>query len=598
MPLGDLTGTLGKKRAAHLLRRACGGGTVEEIDAFALLTPQQAVERLFNTELPDPVLPIDPLTGEEWITSGNFQSEERELEQQFLQWHLGQMLGTGIADDIKLAFIFRERLVYFMHTHFTSKKSTQRNLSGDMRALFYQQALFRLYAFDADPIIIPPEDPNDPESTETIIPKSFKELTKKVCLDNAMLIFLDGRLNVKGSVNENFARELLELYSIGRGLEGTNPEPEFDGDYFVFTEQDVQEGAKVLSGFNVDLTFTTLDEETGLPRGQVRGSVNNANRHEEGVKTLSDRLGGGIITPNAELTFAGRSTEASVIDEISQLVNLIYEQDETSLAICRELYRFFVYSQVDQSLQDDIIQEMAMVFAANDYQIQPVLERLFTSLHFYEAEPGNTDNNFGSIIKSPIELVLGFARNFNLTIPDYETELERFGELAGYHLNQIDGQGMDYYEPFEVAGYAAYHQFPIYNRNWISTNYLANRYQFIEAGIADENADEVWQVNVVEFVRSTFPTEAPNARELIIAIAEHFLPIAENLSFDPSSNGDLTQERLNYFLNAFLFSPQIDGDPEAQWTNRWVNNIDPTTVANQLKNLFNAMLQTPEYQLM
>ena len=70
MPLNVLASTLGTKRAAHLLRRTCLGGSIAEIDAFASLTPTQAVEQLFTTGLPDPVLPIDPLTGNEWITTG------------------------------------------------------------------------------------------------------------------------------------------------------------------------------------------------------------------------------------------------------------------------------------------------------------------------------------------------------------------------------------------------------------------------------------------------------------------------------------------------------------------------------------------------
>lgn len=606
MPLTQLSTTLGVKRAAHLLRRTCAGASVSEIDAFALLTPQEAVEQLFNSDIPDAGYPVDPLTGEEWITTGNAQSEESDLERQFLEWHLGQMLGTGIEDITKLPYIFRERLVLFMHTHFTTKRS----VVGSSRALYYQQALFRLYALDQDDIVIPPvdpeADPDDPDSMETIVPRNFKELTKKLCVDNAMLVFLDGRLNVKGSVNENFARELLELYSVGRGLEGNIPEPEFDGDYFVFTEQDVQEGAKVLSGFEVDSSFSTLDSETGLPKGRVKGfstssgqeTIRIANQHEEGTKSFSTRLGGGVITPNEDLFDGGRNTESSVLDEISQLVDLIYDQGETARAICRELYRFFVYHDISESLQNDIIQDMADVFTANDFKIQPVLEALFTSEHFYEAEAGNNDNNFGAIIKSPIDLVLGFARNFEVTIPDYDTDLENYNLFAGTLLSQISNLGMDYYEPFEVAGYAAYHQFPTFNRNWITTNYLANRYGFINSSISDGLNTELGQVDIVQFVQNNFSTEAPIARDLIIAIAEHFLPSSEDLSFDTANVGELTVERLNYFLTAFLFTPQIDADPETAWSDRW--STDPTNevVANQLTNLFNAMLQTPEYQLM
>ncbi|WP_436517788.1 DUF1800 domain-containing protein [Ekhidna sp. To15] len=589
MPLNALTSTLGTKRAAHLLRRTCFGGSIAEIDAFATLTPAQAVAQLFTSGLPDPTLPIDPLTGEEWITNGNAQSEGFELERYFLAWHIGQMLGNGVEDALKLPYIFRERLVFFFHTHFTTKRS----VVNSSRAIYYQQALFRLFAIDGEDITIPADDPMDPD---IVVPRNLKQLTKKLSVDNAMLIFLDGRFNVKGSPNENYARELMELYSIGRGLEGNVPEPEFDGDYFNYTEEDVQAGAQVLSGFNVDPTFANIDEETGLPRGVVRGGT-TASSHEEGTKTFSARMNNGEVVPDSDLLLGGSPTEESVLDEISQYVDLIYNQAETARSICRELYRFFVYHQVDQSLQDDIIQDMADIFTANEFKIQPVLEALLTSEHFYEAEAGTDDNNFGSLIKSPIDLVLGFMRNFELELPDYETELNTYYEYTTDLLGEIRIQGMDYYEPFEVAGYPAYHQFPIFNRSWITTNYLTNRYNFIRGSIVSQNP-EMGQVDILQFVQDNFSAAAPNARDLIIAIAEYLLPTSENLTFDTPDVGELTVERLNYFLTAFLFSPQFDADPEAAWTNRWTNGIDMDTVRNQLTNLFNAMLQSPEYQLM
>lgn len=590
MPLNELTSALGKKRAAHLLRRTCFAGSINEIDAFATLTPAQAVDQLFNDTLPEPVLPIDPLTGNEWIT-GAFapESEGFELDRYFLAWHIGQMLGNGVDDVVKLSYIFRERLVFFFHTHFTTKRS----VVGSSRALYYQQALFRLFAFDQEDITIPAEDPMDPD---IIVPRNFKQLTKKLSVDNAMLVFLDGRFNVKGSPNENYARELLELYSIGRGLEGNVPEPEFQGDYFYFTEEDVQAGARVLSGFNVDDTFSNIDEETGLPRGVVRGGT-IATSHEEGTKTFSSRMTDGVVTPNTDLMQAGNPTEESVLDEISQFVDLIYSQAETARSICREMYRFFVYHQVDQVLQDDIIQDMADIFTANEFKIQPVLEALLTSEHFYEAEAGEDDNNFGSIIKSPVDLVLGFVRNFEIQLPDYETELNDYYDFTISLLGEIGQQGMNYYEPFEVAGYPAYHQFPIFNRSWITTNYLTNRYNFIRGVLSDGTNMEMGQVNVLDFVVNNFDTGTIRiAEDFIIAVAEYLLPNSNNLSFD-TSGGELTTERLNYFKTA-MFEFAIDADPEAAWTTRWDGNLDASTRANQIVDLFNAMLQSPEYQLM
>ena len=369
MPLNPLTEILGVQRAGHLLRRAIGGADIGTINSFALLTPQEAIEQLIPSDisgLPNPPFPVDPLTNQEWISTGTTEanSEEFQLGRFLNAWMVAQQVGSGVPADYKLPYTFRERLVFFIHTLFTTKQSIVNN----SRAIYYQQALFRKYALDEQDTERPNPD-YDPNEIENPLPATLpvavnlRELTKKISLDNAMLVFLDGRLNVNGNPNENYARELLELYSVGRGLEGYIPRPEFDGDYHYFTETDVQEGARVLSGFNRDFTFGTIDPETDLPRGIAKGRP-NANRHDTGVKTFSNRMGNAVILPNADL-IARATGEELAIDEIGQLVDLIYDQEETAIHICRKLYRFYVYHEVSQSLQDDIIAELAEVFTSN-----------------------------------------------------------------------------------------------------------------------------------------------------------------------------------------------------------------------------------------
>ncbi|MEL7006719.1 MAG: DUF1800 family protein, partial [Bacteroidota bacterium] len=302
MPLNPLTEPLGKKRAAHLLRRTCFGASPSEIDSFAELTAQEAIASLFDNTLSTPPPPIDPLTGIEWITNGPAEngSEGFELEGYLNRWMIGQMLATDISESQRLAYSFRERIIFFYHTLFTTKKSEVNN----SQAIYYQNALFRIFAFDGEDVTQANEDPTQPDD---ICVRNIKKLTEKISVDNAMLVFLDGRLNVEGNPNENYARELLELYSIGKGLEGEIPQPEFEGDYFYFTEQDVQEGAKVLGGFDIDRTFSNIDEETGLPRGVVRGGT-IARAHDNGTKIFSSRLGGASISPNEDLLFGTSAT--------------------------------------------------------------------------------------------------------------------------------------------------------------------------------------------------------------------------------------------------------------------------------------------------
>ena len=590
MPLPSFGGQLGYKRAAHLLHRATYGPTKLQIDSCATLTASQAIALLFQQPLPDPVLPLDPETGAEWVLAGvtDANSGDPDLQEFFKGWFMGQMLGLGVPPGNNLAYATREKIVFFLHTVLTAIQSKIDN----SRSLYFQNQLFRKFAFDKTL----PVDYN------------IKELTKKVSVDNAMLRLLDGNLNVSGSVNENYGRELLELFSIGRGLEGTLPPATEPGDYFNFTEQDVRAAAQVLSGWELDTTFSSYDETVDLysagtqklPRGKVRGSVTNASAHDNTIKQFSDRFGNATIQPDPLLLNGTNPTEESAEDEISQLIELIYAQPETARNFCRRVYRYFVYHEITQTTDDTIIAEMANTFVASGYKLQPVLEDLFQSQHFYDAAAGVNDDNFGGIIKSPLDLMMGTMRMFNVQLPDPTGNAAAYYEQTGDLIRTLESMGMHFYEPFDVAGYDAYHQYPIYHRSWISTNYLVSRYAFIRDLVSDSQMGGMMKIDPVAFVQTNFSNAiSSNARSLIIELAKYLLPLSDNLTFDTAAddNAGLTAERLNYFLTAFLKSPQIDADPEGAWAFRWNNPVDTEVVRRQLENLFNAMLQSPEYQL-
>ncbi len=589
MALTPLNENLGRTRAAHLLRRTVFGATLAEVDSFAALTPTEALTLLFKDGLESPLPPIDPATGSEWMVSGTSDANSENLDSLFLRWHIGQMCGGLAPNEDKLAHIFREKMVLFLHTHFTTKKSTVSN----SRSLYYQNELFRRFAFDKN-LLVEPEDP-----LETPIQLNFKSLVIKVCVDNAMLKFLDGRLNVKGNPNENFARELLELYSAGRGLEGSDKNSEFDGDYGTFTEQDVQEGAKILSGFDVDPNFSVIDPDTGLPTGRIRGNGNIANQHDNNTKELSIRFNNAVIAPNPELLVGGEATRESALDEIQQFMDAIFDQEETAKHICRKIYRFFGYHEITEEIHAGIITDLAQIFIASDFKIQPVLEAFFSSREFYEGAAGLEDDVYGSIIKSPIDLVLGHARTFEINLPHYLNNPTEFYEATGFMLDRIGDMGLDYYEPFEVAGYSAYHQYPIYYRGWITTNYLTQRYSYfqkVSSGMMDETQVEL--LAPIDYVVKNLDfTLASNARDLVAEVCKQLLSVSSNVSFGDDAS-ELTEERLSYFLNAFLLTFAIDENPEEAWTIRWTNGFDPEVVSRQLQDLFNAILQSPEYQLM
>ncbi|MEJ2006051.1 MAG: DUF1800 family protein, partial [Cyclobacteriaceae bacterium] len=303
------------------------------------------------------------------------------------------------------------------------------------------------------------------------------------------------------------------------------------------------------------------------------------------------RFGNRIISADPALLNNGDPTPESMADELDQMINMIFEQEETVRHVCRKLYRFYVHYEITPELDNDIIADMASRFIASGYKIQPVLEALFTSSHFYEAITGVGDDKFGAIIKSPLDLTATTFRFFEIDMPSYASDPASFYEAAGELLEVMEKEGMSLYEPAEVAGYPAYHQFPRYNRNWISTNYLVTRYNFIRE-LLDMN--EMFYFDIRSFISQRFPGQWTDATQLILALCPCIFPMASNLSFT-NNTSQLTPERLNYFLYAFLTANQYT---EAEWT---ALVADPAAnyleIESLLNSLLNSMLQTPEYQL-
>jgi uncharacterized protein (DUF1800 family) len=541
---------LGRRKAAHLLRRASFGATRQQIDEFAQLTPQAAVERLLpiQYELPQP--PIDPATGQSWVnpkpTDANSGTET--LNGQVKAWWLHQMLVSPLNAV--------EKLTYFMHTHFTNMESRMRYAP----AFYYQVQLFRYYALG-----------------------NFKTLSKKICLDNAMLRFLDGHLNEVGRPNENFAREFFELYTVGKGpARGPN-------DYTTFTEDDVLEASRVFSGCKEDKEFTNLDPETGFPRALVQSDENGlATRHDAGIKQFSAAFGGRQVAPTEVID--NRATAEAVVDEIDQLVEMVFDQDATARHICRKLYRFFVYYEITDEVEQQVIEPLAVEFKEANYELKPVLRTLFSCQHFYDMDNNeDEDNNVGAIIKSPLELMIGTFRFIKLQMPDPLTDLERHYEAYRHGvLKPLSEQGLDFCEPFEVAGYAPYHQAPAYHRNWISTNFLARRYEFsriMQEGVTNRDDVLLYRSDIVEYVKQPENITDPENPELLVReLVDYLLP------------EEITDERFQYFLKVIL----LDNLSEINWRFEWQayrQSGDDSAVRVQLENLLHTIIQSPEYQL-
>ena len=542
------TGQLGRQDAAHLLRRASFGATRRQVDQFASKSAATAVANLLKTVPFSDNLPKDTATGNTWMNPKRTKdnNEESTLRRYTKVWWIDQMLQAPLS--------LQEKMALFHHTHFT----TISEKADSSTALFYQIKLFRYYALG-----------------------NFKELAKKICLDNAMLRFLDGQQNEEGRPNENFAREFLELYTIGKGPQRG------DGDYTTYTEADVREAAKVFSGWKEDRKYTNIDATIGVAQIMAKGKSSNvAERHDASTKQFSAAFNNQTIAPT-ELS-GDKATIVAAIDEIDQFVEMVFAQPATAEHICRKLYRFFVYYEITDVVEENVIKPLAQSFLSNNYELKPVLQTLFASQHFYDTDNGVVeDDNTGAIIKSPLDLTLGTMRFFQCALPRPEAGLEQYYD-AYQSTFQLSLLGMNFYDPFEVAGYTAYHQAPTYHRNWISVNYLARRYEFAKrliSGIKDKDGNLLARLDVVAYVNDANNISDPfDARSLVRELTDYLLPEA------------ISEERFDYFVNAIL----LDGLSEMNWTMEWQNykgGGSDAGVRIQLENLFNTLLQSPEYQL-
>ena len=554
--LNPVTGQLGEKRAAHLLRRATWGPTISSIKTFASLTADQALTNLF-TEPPVPDPPVDLLTGESWVnppahpkaTLSN--SEQSVLFSYFQSWHLEQIRKSG--DNLK------ERVTYFLHSHLPVASS----VVGSSEAIYYQNALYRYYAFG-----------------------NFKALFKKICLDNAMLRYISGESNDKDSPNENFAREMFELYSIGRGLQIA------DGNYTNYTENDIKAACRVLTGWQFDETFTNYDTDTQLPAGKLQTELSNdqvpveiATRHDPDAKTFSAAFQNQTIAPFEHS--GDLATKAAALKEFDDLIEMIFTQQETARFIVRKLYRFFMYYKIEADIENDIIGPLADTFRNSGYELKPILEQLFKSEHFFDVDNAvTTDDNIGAIIKSPLEIIFGSLRFFQLEMPASLTNLYNKSYIGGI-LGFISNQGLDFYEPLDVAGYPPYHQEPSFNRDWITPTNLAYRYNFSFAllGNKAEATDYGFKLDMVNWVKNSGNIADPSdAAALVQTLTQYMFAV------------ELNAERSNYFLNDVF----LENLPLTTWQYEWsayLSSNDPTVVKERLETLVSAIIQTPEYQL-
>jgi uncharacterized protein (DUF1800 family) len=508
-------------QASHLLRRTMTGYTQSHVD-WVLENGMEATIDTLLADTPLPPLPInyfyeeDPYVpiGETWVGKPVTPELDNHRRRSLYGWTIGNLLNEDMS--------IRERMTLFWHNHFVTA-DIQRPA-----AIYQYITLLRTNALG-----------------------NFRELTKAITVDFSMLIYLNGSQNTKNAPNENYARELLELFTVGKGA---NAGP---GDYTTFTEDDVREIARVLTGWRARYEESTGDEPY---------SFFNNNLHDTGVKQLSHRFGNVQIANNGD-------------QEYKDLINIIFQHPEASRFICRKLYRWFVYYVIDDTIEQTIIEPMAEILRENDFNVKPVIEALLASEHFYDV------NSIGCIIKNPVEFLVAATKQFEIPMPP--NILQQYQVWVGL-FRTTELLQMVYYSPPSVAGWKAFHQEPTYNELWISAVTLVIRQLFTD-GIATVGFESVngsrFIIDVLAAAARIDNASNPNA--LIQGIAELAYPVL------------LTQDQIDGFKEVL-----IPGLPDFEWTVEYEAYLaDPTNdvvripVEQKLRLLIRAMLARPEYHL-
>jgi len=357
LPRGARAAAMNFDEARHLLSRTAFGATPAEIQAFESMDYVAAVDRLLANFHAQAVTPAPS-----WVNEG--LAELQQKQKSAVQGLTAEKQGVG---DKKLQIVrpvqeqgrelgnwwieemlvtdqpLVERMVLFWHNHFTSAFQKVRYPA----ALLRQNALFRHQALG-----------------------NFATLLKDVARDPAMLIYLDGMRSVARQPNENFARELLELFTLGEGH---------------YSEADIKAAARAFTGW-------TVDRETGEFRSRDH-------EHDDGEKTFLGQTG----------RFDGE-----------QIIAILLRHPRTAETIVEKLWREFVSLQPDPAE----VKRLAASFRQGGYEIKPLMRSILLSAQF--RDPANR----GALIKSPIELIVGTVHVLGLPVPE-KTQLVRMMQGLG-----------------------------------------------------------------------------------------------------------------------------------------------------------------------
>lgn len=329
--------TIGADGARHLLNRAGFSASADEINLFAALSRSDAADKLLKAVNPIAVTPPPEWANDAPPVQKKLQARTRE-EQQALQKmnneHAQELREWWFHEMMVTPSPLTEKMTLFWHNHFATSQQKVKFTPF----LYQQNTMLRRNAMG-----------------------NFGTMLREVARDPAMLIYLDGANSRKEQPNENFAREVMELFTLGEGH---------------YSEKDIKEAARAFTGWSVD-------RDTG--QFMFRRGI-----HDYGMKTVFNKSG----------NFEG--------DEI---VDLLLAKPETAEFITRKLWKEFISPMPDEM----DVKRMAVIFKNSGYNIAKLMKIMLTSDAFY------APLNRAVLIKSPVEFVVGTLKTFDIQAPNLRT---------------------------------------------------------------------------------------------------------------------------------------------------------------------------------
>ncbi len=526
-PTSGLTpyaGAWTRTEVQQILKRTMFGSTKNDIDYFSNLSLNSTVNELVNSSAALPAPPvndysnatiIDPAVsaGQTWINAPTNDGTLNSVRMaSFKKWWTGVLLNQDRS--------IREKMTLFWANHF----GTETNDIGNAHYVYHHHDLLRRNALG-----------------------NYKQLVRAVTTDAGMLRYLNGYLNTATAPDENYGRELQELFTQGKEAS------------VKYTEDDVKKAARVLTGWRINgTTFSTFFDPS---------------KHDSTPKSFSAYYNNVVIM--------GRSGANGAM-ETDDLISMLLEKEEVSKHVCRKLYRWFIYYKIGPDVESAIIEPLAAIFRNSNYDIRPVLKALLQSEHFFDAA------NRGCFIKSPADLVIGTLRECRVVFPNSTTDYADAYGMWNYIFSWMVTMNQNLGDPPNVSGWPAYYQAPQFHEYWINSDTLPKRNKFTDIMVLNgytRNGKKII-IDTVALV-ATLPNPAdPNA------LIDDLLGILYRVPLSSTARQTIKQQ--------ILLTNQV---ADHYWTDAWntyvasPNQNNFAIVNTRLKSLLQYLMNLAEYQL-